>query len=74
MWEFKDQKGNARYDGFNERHHHLFCLQCGSIEDVLDKDLPAFDTTPIKKAIEAKNGWFVEEARLELRGVCPACQ
>lgn len=74
LWEFKDQKGNTRYDGFNERHHHLFCLQCGSIEDVLDKDLPAFDTTPIKKAIEAKNGWFVEEARLELRGVCPACQ
>ncbi len=74
LWEFKDQKGNTRYDGFNERHHHLFCLQCGSIEDVLDKDLPTFDTTPIKKAIEAKNGWFVEEARLELRGVCPACQ
>ncbi len=74
LWEFKDQKGNTRYDGYNEAHHHLFCLQCGNIEDILVKDLPEYDSEPIKKAVEAKNGWFVEDARLELRGVCPGCQ
>lgn len=74
VWEFKDQRGNTRYDGFSERHHHLFCLQCGSIEDVLEKDLPEFNPKSIKKAVEAKNGWFVDQARLELRGVCPRCQ
>ncbi len=74
LWEFKDQKGNTRYDGFMERHHHLFCLQCGRIEDVLPKDLPEFEAEPVRKAIEGRNGWFVEDARLEMRGVCPACQ
>lgn len=74
LWEFKDQKGNTRYDGFNERHHHLFCLQCGSVEDVLASDLPEYNPESIKKALEARSGWFIEEARLELRGVCPRCQ
>jgi len=74
LWEFKDQKGNTRYDGFNEQHHHLYCIQCGSIEDVMVMELPQFDSEPIKNAMEAKNGWFVEEARLEFRGVCPKCQ
>jgi len=74
LWEFKDQKGNTRYDGFTSRHHHLFCLQCGAIEDVLLQELAEFDPEPIRRAVEAMSGWFVEEARLELRGVCPHCQ
>ncbi|WP_027892839.1 Fur family transcriptional regulator [Calidithermus chliarophilus] len=74
LWEFKDQQGNTRYDGFTEKHHHLFCVQCGTIEDLLAKDLPEFDPEPVKKAVESRTGWFVEDARLELRGVCPNCQ
>jgi Fe2+ or Zn2+ uptake regulation protein len=74
LWELKDQKGNNRYDGFNEQHHHLVCLQCGSVEDILLKDLPEFDAGPLRQAVETQYGWFVEEARLELRGVCPQCQ
>ncbi|WP_276954350.1 Fur family transcriptional regulator [Allomeiothermus silvanus] len=74
LWEFKDQQGNTRYDGFTEKHHHLFCLNCGKIEDVLTKDLPEFNAEPIQKAIESRMGWFVEDPRLELRGFCPDCQ
>jgi len=74
LWEFKDQQGNTRYDGFTEKHHHLFCLNCGKIEDILTKDLPEFNAEPIQKAIESRMGWFVEDPRLELRGFCPDCQ
>ena len=74
LWEFKDQKGNTRYDGFTERHHHLFCMNCGKIEDVLVKDLPEFNAEPVQKAIESRYGWFIEDPRLELRGVCSDCQ
>ena len=74
LWEFKDQKGQTRYDGFSEHHHHLFCLQCGRIEDILDGDLPGLEQERIKAALEARNGWFVAEAHLVLRGVCPRCQ
>jgi Fe2+ or Zn2+ uptake regulation protein len=74
LWEFKDQKGQTRYDGFSEHHHHLFCLQCSRIEDILDEDLPGLEQERIKAALEARNGWFVAEAHLVLRGVCPRCQ
>ena len=74
LWEFKDQKGQTRYDGFSEHHHHLFCLQCSRIEDILDGDLPGLEQERIKAALEARNGWFVAEAHLVLRGVCPRCQ
>ncbi|RIH81935.1 Peroxide-responsive repressor PerR [Meiothermus luteus] len=74
LWEFKDQQGHTRYDGYTERHHHLLCVQCGAVQDILARELPEFNPEPIKTAIENRTGWFVEEARLELRGVCPSCQ
>mgnify|MGYP001496201346 CR=1 FL=1 len=74
LWELKDQRGNTHFDGFTEKHHHLVCVQCGSIEDILASDLPQFNPDPVKKTVESKTGWFVEEVRLEVRGVCPSCQ
>ena len=29
----------ARFDGNVTIHHHLICVQCGRIEDVMDEEL-----------------------------------
>ncbi len=61
--------GASRYDGRNpEPHSHLMCTACGLIED-LDIDLGA--TT---QAVARERGYAEVKHRLELHGVCPACQ
>lgn len=75
VWEFKDQLGNTRYDGFSERHHHMVCLQSGRIEDISPKEVAQFipDET-IKRFLEGRTGWFIDEVRLEIRGISPEYQ
>lgn len=74
VWEFKDQQGNTRYDGFSERHHHMVCVQCGRIEDIAIKDLTEFSDEAIKRSLESRTGWYIDDVRLEIRGVSPECQ
>lgn len=74
LWEFKDQQGHTRYDGFTKKHHHLFCTSCGRIEDVMEDELPEFDSEKVARAVESRTGWFVGDPRVELRGLCPDCQ
>ncbi|AEB11329.1 Fur family transcriptional regulator [Marinithermus hydrothermalis] len=74
LWEFKDQQGHTRYDGFSERHHHLICVSCGRIQDVLAEELPSFNGEGIARSVEEQTGWFVGDPRIELRGLCPNCQ
>ena len=61
-------KNTARYDGNFEPHHHIFCLECGKLEDVtcaLDPDLT--------KNVEEMNGYTIISHQLEFSGICPEC-
>jgi Fe2+ or Zn2+ uptake regulation protein len=50
-------------------HHHVVCSSCGRSTGVADHRLEA-----VAAAIGRRTGYRVERHRLELFGLCPACQ
>lgn len=67
------EDGIARYDLKRKEtghlHHHLLCVKCGEIEEVLEDLL--FD---IEKKIEADYHFNIIDHRLTFHGVCKICQ
>ncbi len=61
--------GEARFDANSDPHGHLRCVRCGRVDDV-DGPLP---TAWIDRTGEAA-GYEVLGHRLEVVGLCPACQ
>jgi Fur family transcriptional regulator, ferric uptake regulator len=49
-------------------HHHVVCSQCGRTSEIDDAGLRVVVTE-----IARRTGYRVDEHRLELFGVCPAC-
>lgn len=65
--------GVARYDlrkeGAKHFHHHLLCLECGTIEEV-EEDLLG----SVEERIEQKYHFLIKDHRLTFHGVCQKCQ
>lgn len=65
--------GLARYDlrkeGAKHFHHHLLCLECGSIEEI-EEDL----LDDVEKIVEKQYGFLVKDHRLTFHGICKTCQ
>ena len=62
--------GKARFDAGIVRHHHLRCVQCGSIVDLVG---PGLDIEVPKQVVE-QSGYLLLDAEIQLSGLCPACQ
>lgn len=64
--------GVARYDLRNEsthhHHHHLICVQCGSVEEIMDDWLG-----PLEERLEKEYHFKVLDHRLDFQGVCRKC-
>ena len=50
-------------------HHHLVCERCGRSTDISATGLSA-----ILREIGTRSGYEIESHRLEVFGICPACQ
>jgi Fe2+ or Zn2+ uptake regulation protein len=50
-----------------EPHHHIVCTRCGRVTEV------ECGIGPIARDVELRSGYRVDEHRLELYGLCPAC-
>jgi Fur family ferric uptake transcriptional regulator len=50
-------------------HHHVVCSRCGRSSDIADSGLAS-----ILADVGRRSGYRIESHRLELFGVCPACQ
>ena len=50
-------------------HHHVVCARCGRATDVDDAGLAG-----VVSRIAAESGYQIDDHRLELFGLCPACQ
>jgi len=59
----------ARYDGNVRMHHHLICLGCGQIMDVMDDDL-----NQLQLSSGQARGFDVVGHRVEFHGYCVSCQ
>jgi len=65
--------GVARYDlrGDNTKHHHhhLICVQCGSMQEILEDWLG-----PLEERLETEFQFQVLDHRLDFQGICKSCQ
>lgn len=65
--------GVSRYDlrkeGAHHFHHHLLCLECGSIEEV-EEDLLG----EVENIVEKRYDFLVKDHRLTFHGVCSHCR
>lgn len=64
---FADQA--SRFDKRTERHDHVHCSVCGSIEDV---DVPV--ALLAQHVASDRTGYDIENHHTVFVGVCPACQ
>ncbi len=67
--EIKFGKNTARYDGNVESHHHLVCLECGKLEDVVCAVHPE-----MLRDVEKAKSYIISGYQMEFGGICPACQ
>lgn len=64
--------GQTRYeltDGPGEHHDHLICTECQKIVEFVDDDVERR-----QEEIAKKHGFRLTRHKMELYGVCPACQ
>lgn len=65
--------GVARYDLRDENnrhhHHHLICVQCGSVEEIMEDWLG-----PLEERLEREYHFSVLDHRLDFQGVCRKCR
>jgi len=64
--------GVARYDLRNDNshhhHHHLICVQCGSVEEIMEDWL-----LPLEERLEKEYRFKVLDHRLDFQGLCRRC-
>ena len=51
-----------------EHHHHVICSNCGRSADIDDRGIKA-----LNKKIAKRTGYRIDQHRVELFGLCPAC-
>lgn len=67
--EIKFGKNTARYDGNVEPHHHIVCLKCGNLEDVMCAVHP-----DMLWDVEKAKSYKITGYQIEFQGICTACQ
>jgi Fur family transcriptional regulator, peroxide stress response regulator len=58
-----------RYDRVTAQHHHLVCLRCEGLTDIVH---PALDALRVPDT--SRLGFEVADFRVQLRGVCKRCR
>ena len=58
-----------RYDGDTSEHHHIRCVRCGKVDDLMISPEVA-----LGKDIENINGYELIDYKVEFSGVCPGCR
>lgn len=65
--------GVARYDlradNTKHHHHHMICVQCGSMDEILEDWLG-----PLEEKCEQMFGFTVVDHRLDFQGICHRCK
>ena len=67
--EVSDLHQTNRLDANLERHHHLICTRCKCVVDYQDERLNKICASEAEPC-----GFRLDEYRVEVRGLCPACR
>jgi Fur family transcriptional regulator, peroxide stress response regulator len=59
----------ARFDGNTDRHHHLICLRCDRVIDLIDERLDALELPDTSHL-----NFEITDLRVQLYGVCADCR
>lgn len=60
---------DLRKEGVEHFHHHLVCIECGSVDEIIEDLLE-----DVEKKVENEWGFQVKDHRLTFHGVCKQCQ
>ena len=60
---------DLRKDGDVHFHHHLVCMNCGSVHEIEDDLL-----LDVEKIVESDYDFKIKDHRLTLYGICSKCQ
>ncbi len=66
--QFEDKSTRFELIAGQEHHHHLVCIKCGIVEDVV------VDEEMLTKQIEEKSQFKLQRHALEFFGFCKRCQ
>lgn len=63
-------EGKKRYElkKISEHHHHLFCENCGDVEDIKMKE------ESLLKTVAERSKFVIKKHNLEFFGLCKDCQ
>ena len=64
--------GRSRWDAGLESHHHLVCIQCGEVSDVVDAQLDAVKSRAA--ALAGRQGFAATSHVVDIFGCCAACR
>lgn len=59
----------VRFDALTHRHHHLFCVSCGSLTDLT---VPELDTLPSPDT--KGKGFEIHDFSIHFSGICASCK
>lgn len=71
-----DADGLARFElaeWLAGHHHHLVCIECGTVEDFSPGDKAEKELDRLAKSVGEAAGYQVTGHNLEVEGVCGAC-
>jgi len=66
---FEDGVTRFEYNSAERHHDHLICTRCGRIIEFENEQIEA-----LQQSVAKKNRFIVESHKLELYGLCNACQ
>lgn len=59
---------DLRHDNTKHHHHHLICVQCGSVDEIMDDWL-----LPLEERLAEEYQFKVLDHRLDFQGICWRC-
>ncbi len=62
-------QAKARFDADTRRHHHVSCVQCGEVTDLVVSD---FDLPDLPES--HSSGYRLYDYAITFSGLCPRCQ
>ena len=67
--------GGTRYDAEIRPHSHVYCENCGRVEDLLQTHFhDDFNSEPLMSRVQEETGFHISNLRLYFYGLCPLCK